>query len=155
MSQLHLALSSALLLSCALAPTLAKAGSVSEVYVNNTDQPQTDFHFRVIITTGAYTPPISTPWGAGTATLDESVPGEMIFDVDYSGPAIAPGGRLAFHGQESKRLQSHFQTFDDFAWTPSGKTPNAVPLPSALPLFFTAIAGVAAISWSRARRKFA
>jgi hypothetical protein len=150
MSKLNSALFCALLISSALAPTGANAGTIEEFFINDTGKPKTDFHFTAVVKGTTYNPPTSTQWGAGTAVLDDDAPGPATFDVTYAGAPIAPGGRLEFPGLSSLERESNtLHIFSDFYWTPT------VPLPSALPLFSTAIAGLAAISWSIARRKLA
>jgi hypothetical protein len=165
MSNLNLVLLFALLTTSALAPIGAKALPLAGSYINDTGKPQTDFHFTVIVGTGGngFSPPESDPWGLGTATEDPSVPGGTRFDVEYHGDEIPDGGLLSFPELPGSINNHYF--FDDFVWTPSGKeahpppkppgTVSAVPAPSALPLFGTAIAGLAAIRWNRTRRKLA
>lgn len=94
--------------------------------VNDTGAPVTDFHFTVESLQLGYTPPTSTPWGAGVAVDN----GNNVFEVSYSGSPIAPNGKLIFPELTfSPPGMGTRNVYSNFTWTPGGQAATAVSVP--------------------------
>ena len=119
--------------------------------VNDTGAPVTDFHFTVESLQLGYTPPTSTPWGAGVAVDN----GNNVFEVSYSGSPIAPNGKLTFPDLTfSPPGMGTRNVYSNFTWTPGGQTAIAVsvPEPATSALWVAGLMGLVALGRRPAQR---
>jgi hypothetical protein len=107
-----------------------QASRATDIFVNDTGAPVTDFHFVETPRKGtAPVIPKSYPWGDGTAAQDPD--DELSYIISYSGPPIPVNGSLRF---ENNALVSNvFYGVSGFTWTPGGQPATWKQVPSAVP----------------------
>jgi hypothetical protein len=168
MPKFNAVLFNVLLACCALAWTGAQASAIGPSgdgyiyphFLNNTGASQTNFEFRVYLGALPYSAPDSDPWGApAVANLEDDLGKYLLLTYSSTGPGkkpIAANEMLSFNNLSVQfRSSTATHTYANFMWTPSGMVPvSATPLPPSLVLFCSAITVLAAIGWSRTRRRF-